>query len=287
MNNKGFSLIEMLAAVVILGILGTIAVVGTTKYIKQSRDKAYIVMSQSIYEAAMNCQTKGDCSVKTYKTDELISSGYLEPLKNPISKNKDCSGSVEIVEKGSSSTEYKKYQYKVSLGCPGIKTTNADITNEELKTKGEVRTLIWPDYKSGSGDVKTTINKKQTLSTMYIFSNKSGNVETKGSFEMCDSDKNATSLIYNKNKELGGYVGSCVLNSKQNIGHITSNVTQTGRCIKIDFTVSIANGSDCSGDIYITIPAGYITTVGGINNEKQKFYITNVVNNKSNTKPYY
>lgn len=82
MNSKGFSLIEMLAAVVILGILGTIVVVGTTKYIKQSRDKAYIVMSQSIYEAAMNCQTKGDCSVKTYTTDDLISSGYLEPLKN-------------------------------------------------------------------------------------------------------------------------------------------------------------------------------------------------------------
>ena len=40
MNSKGFSLIEMLAAVVILGILGTIVVVGTTKYIKQSRDKA-------------------------------------------------------------------------------------------------------------------------------------------------------------------------------------------------------------------------------------------------------
>ena len=286
MNNKGFSLIEMLAAIVILGILGTIVVVGTTKYIKQSRDKAYIVMSQSIYEAAMNCQTKGDCTVRTYNTDNLISMGYLDSLKNPISKNEDCSGSVKIVEKGSSATEYKKYQYKVSLGCPGIKTTNADITNEKLKTNGEVRTLIWPDYKSGSGDVKTTINKKQTLSTMYIFSNKSGNVETKGSFEMCDSDKNATSLSYDKNQKLGGNVGDCVLNSKQNIGSITSNVTQTGRCIKVDFTVSVDNGSDCSGDLYVTIPAGYVTTVGGIKNVKQMFRLTNVVNNKSNTKPY-
>lgn len=286
MNNKGFSLIEMLAAVVILGILGTIVVVGTTKYIKQSRDKAYIVMSQSIYEAAMNCQTKGDCTVRTYNTDNLISMGYLDSLKNPISKNEDCSGRVEIVEKESSATEYKKYQYKVSLGCPGIKTTNADITDKQLKTKGEVRTLIWPDYKSGSGEVKTTINKMQTASTMYIFSNKSGNAETSGSFEICDSDKNATSLSYDKNQKLGGNVGDCILNSKQNIGSITSNVTQTGRCIKVDFTVSVDNGSDCSGDLYVTVPAGYVTTVGGIKNVKQKFRLTNVVNNKSNTKPY-
>lgn len=286
MNSKGFSLIEMLAAVVILGILGTIAVVGTTKYIKQSREKAYIVMSQSIYESAMNCQTKGDCTVGTYNTDNLISMGYLDSLKNPISKNKDCSGSVEIVEKESSATEYKKYQYKVNLGCPGIKTTNADIPDKQLKTKGEVRALIWPDYKSGSGEVKTTINKMQTASTMYIYSNNSRKAETSGSFEICDSDKNATSLSYDKNQKLGGNVGDCILNSKQNIGRITSNVTQTGRCIKVDFTVSVDNGSDCSGDLYVTVPAGYVTTVGGIKNVKQKFYLTNVVNNKSNTKPY-
>lgn len=148
MNSKGFSLIEMLAAVVILGILGTIAVVGTTKYIKQSREKAYIVMSQSIYEAAMNCQTKGDCtSPGIYlvnfqghsigKDNDLITKGYIDELKNPISKNDPCQGFVRI-EENDTSKEYKKYLYKVTLKCPGL----------IVKEKRGNCTITWPDYKS-------------------------------------------------------------------------------------------------------------------------------------------
>lgn len=134
MNSKGFTLIEMLAVVVILGVLGTIAVVGTTKYIKGSRNKAYIIMSESVYEAAMNGQTNGKYGAGiSINTNKLIQDGYLDELKNPISKNNDCFGNVKIIESSNSNnSEYKKYQYKVTLECPGL----------------EKRTITWPDYKS-------------------------------------------------------------------------------------------------------------------------------------------
>lgn len=152
MNNKGFSLIEMLAAVVILGVLGTIAVVGTTKYINQSRKKAYIVMSESIYEAAMNCQTKGDCTTGGYfvnfrgsttnsnSSRDLIAKGYIDELKNPISKNEQCQGTV-MIEVIDESKEYKKYSYTVSLMCPGLKMKTAKYEKQNCS-------ITWPDYKS-------------------------------------------------------------------------------------------------------------------------------------------
>lgn len=159
MNNKGFSLIEMLATVVILGVLGTIAVVGTTKYINQSRKKAYIVMSQSIYEAAMNCQTKGDCTTGLYganynKSKDLVDLGYLDELKNPISGKKHCEGIVNISPTTSSTSEYKKYSYKVELRCPGLKIGNESINQNTLQQYGQKCVITWPDYKSDENKIK-------------------------------------------------------------------------------------------------------------------------------------
>lgn len=132
-NNKGFSLMELLGAIILLGVLGTVAVTGTSKYLEQSRKKSFLIISQSIYEATQNCQTQGKCTKNTYTTDELISLGYLPDVKNPRSSKEDCTGSVTITESGS--TEYKKYQYKVSLTCPGM-------------YQGKSKEYTWPDQKT-------------------------------------------------------------------------------------------------------------------------------------------
>lgn len=140
-NNKGFTLIEMLGVVILLGILGTIAVAGTSKYLEQSRKKSFLLMSQSIYEAAQNCQTQGKCSTGTYYADttntnnNLIKMGYLEELKNPKSSQPNCTASVQITEIGTSDTEYKKYNYSVSLKCPGMYNSN-------------IKTYNWPEQKN-------------------------------------------------------------------------------------------------------------------------------------------
>lgn len=134
-DNKGFTLIEMLGVVVLLGILGTIAVAGTSKYLEQSRKKSFLMMSQSIYEAAQNCQVQAKCSVGTYSSNDLIKMGYLTELKNPRSSQPNCTASVLITEVGTSSTEYKEYNYKVSLKCPGIYNNNEKIYN-------------WPEQKN-------------------------------------------------------------------------------------------------------------------------------------------
>lgn len=52
MNKKGFTLIEILAVIIILGILMVIAIPSVTKYIESSRKSAYVKTIKSIVASA-------------------------------------------------------------------------------------------------------------------------------------------------------------------------------------------------------------------------------------------
>ena len=127
-NNKGFTLIEMLGTIVVLGILSTIAVLSVTKILNNSKQKAYETMSQSIYEAAMNCLIEGKCTANSTEiySATLQSDGYLDTLKNPISSKDNCTGLVIVTSTGSG--DYKDYEYEVKLKCEGMPDTYNSIT---------------------------------------------------------------------------------------------------------------------------------------------------------------
>ena len=129
MNKKGFTMVELLAVIVILGILGTIGVVATNKYLVQSREKSYRILSQTIYEAYENCSIQGKCSlppagntIDNYDIKNLLNMGYLKDLKNPNSSQADCTGTITVTAGTNyTSKDYIKYTYKVNLNCNGIK----------------------------------------------------------------------------------------------------------------------------------------------------------------------
>ena len=144
MNKKGFTLIELLAVICILGVLGTIGIASTRMYIVQSRKKSYKMMSQSIYEATMNCIIQNKCQAPTTDnvviyTRFLIDNGYIKELKNPISNNKPCSGKITITnESNNIVSEYQKYKYEVELNCDGVakKTLTENSKETPLKDIG-------------------------------------------------------------------------------------------------------------------------------------------------------
>lgn len=124
-NNKGFTLIEILAAVTILGIISTIAVVAVSKYIDKSRNEAYDTMEKTLCDAAKNyVMNEGlDSSVEnggaTIDVSTLAEYKYVGALLDPADKSKSCDGQivVKLLNKAASADSLNDYTYDVTINC--------------------------------------------------------------------------------------------------------------------------------------------------------------------------
>lgn len=155
MNKKGFSLIELLAVVVLLGILSTVAVAGVSRYLEKSKIEAFNTMRLSACDAIQNkiLQQKFVCNIpaaeadrKTsanncyFKLEDLVKEQYLEPLSDPTNKGNTCWGFV-YVNSIDTNSMVNQYDVRVVLECAGYKTkSDSDETKNSqmcsnLKTR--------------------------------------------------------------------------------------------------------------------------------------------------------
>ena len=117
MNNKGFSMIELLGVIVIIGILAGLAIPAVTKYIGKTRDRAYDNIYESAYSAAQEkyMHDLEDADSKEYEiVRDLYNQGYMDEPIDPSNKGL-CDGKVFITE--DESTEVSEYTFKVQLDC--------------------------------------------------------------------------------------------------------------------------------------------------------------------------
>ena len=70
-NNKGFTLVELLAIVVILALIILVAAPSMTKQIKKKEDTEQTVLNEKIYNASRMYAAK-------YYASEIVNSGYFE-----------------------------------------------------------------------------------------------------------------------------------------------------------------------------------------------------------------
>ncbi len=173
MNNKGFTLVEILAAVVILGILSTMAIAGYTRYIDYSKNKSYKHMAKSAMTAAeeylmdnpsIAVATKivdtpngkryeiADPNANGVLFSTLIEEGYLNGASDPDSKGNDCQGRVIIgLIEATSKAALDQYMYVIDQSCVNhnaryIYTVEVDETGN-VKTVEEVEQTSTPFYK--------------------------------------------------------------------------------------------------------------------------------------------
>lgn len=110
MNRKGFSLIELLAAVSILSILMGIAIAAITKYQIKTRNSVYETHEKNLKSAAENylLDNMGEIPQKENDDDEavlkldattLIDNQYLETLNDPVSKKSNCNDGTYVIVK--------------------------------------------------------------------------------------------------------------------------------------------------------------------------------------------
>ena len=93
MNEKGFTMVELLAVIAIIGILSGLGIEAYSRYITSTRNKALDILAESSKNAAEEyfMDNQNDTSINI---DELAQGGYLDSIKDPKDNKKTCSSNT-------------------------------------------------------------------------------------------------------------------------------------------------------------------------------------------------
>ncbi len=202
-NNKGFTLIEILAAVTILAIISTVVVVSVVRYINKSRNSVYETMEKSICDAASNyvinenLETEvteaGDEGI-TYEGKKLMADKYLEDLTDPRNKKKNCKASVNIKVLNSDDSEMgiSEYAYNVKLKCSRYSSTVDFTQGCAVKNRTVENTPDDTDDDPIAPDIPDPSNPAADNTLLYnIVANETKGLDTDVSFKFAPTVANS------------------------------------------------------------------------------------------------
>ena len=166
MKRKGFTLIEILAVIVILGIIAIIAVPIVSNYITDSRNKTYKAHETTMEEAAKSLTVecidgKENCSLPSENNSgeiylsELIDKGFSEKLQNPKGDGY-CSETLSYVR--ITNTGGSDYEYHSCLYCGNYVTEDEGCAEINAVDKGSA-----PVCGTIEGESSEWTNKPRTI----------------------------------------------------------------------------------------------------------------------------
>lgn len=122
-KNKGFTIVELLAVIMILGVLSLIAVGATTKFLTQSQETAYLDLEDSMNTSAENYllehmgEIPSGSGRVTIQLSTLIDEGYSSVIQDPKKTGSTCDGYVVVRNKTSNSSFNLDLEYQACLKC--------------------------------------------------------------------------------------------------------------------------------------------------------------------------
>ena len=263
-NQKGFTLIEMLAVVILLAILMAIAVGSYYSYIKKSRDDSFKIaentiqndvknayadcLSNSKSEFCINHSGYGEKNDKIY-LKELIDAGYSEQIKNPYNTNDYCDTSASYVTVIGNNTDNNS-SYLTCLVCGDKKSDTCENATIYVDTNGLTATITMEDEQ---GVVGYGINQSAENEPSYI---SIGNL--KKVVKSYTSEKEGEYYVWVKNSLGNVSKAKFTLHSAKNdtIYFLAKEATYTGNKIEANIATSESgtlitytyyNGTSCSG----------------------------------------
>lgn len=129
LNKKGFSLVELLATITILGIITAVAVGAVTIYLNKSREQAMDTIASTSYDGMVNYMMEKNIllnpkgqpnSTTTIDIETLFQEQYIEKPIDPYNEGTTCEGTVTVTNETSSATAgLADYRYQVKVRCSG------------------------------------------------------------------------------------------------------------------------------------------------------------------------
>ena len=133
LNNKGFSLVEIIAVIIIIGVIATIAAPSVSKYIGGSQLTTFVAYENSMEDAAKNavldcvgnnsskCELPVKGATNIIKLSYLIEEGFIDKITTPKGGKCDFEKSfVKVENRGN-----LNYKFNVCLYCDEYTSDNS------------------------------------------------------------------------------------------------------------------------------------------------------------------
>ena len=101
-NNKGFTFVEILAVIVIIGLLSGISIAAFSKYKENAIKSDYEALARSSYSAM---------------EEYMMSHPYDDKVSLEVLEEENCTGTVEVSKNAGTNGKIDDGEYKVYLCC--------------------------------------------------------------------------------------------------------------------------------------------------------------------------